>query len=401
MNTLKAMTLLGTTIALTAMLGPDTADAGIDAGGSPKSSRGSVTAFGSIYVNGVRYNTDNALFIIDGAIGTEADLEVGEIVTVLGFAEGATGTASVVISDNVVAGPITAIDADSGRMAVLGQQVIVGPDTAFAVADGLESLADLGTNDNVAVSGHVNAWGEILATHIGRDSGHGFDATGTVNYVDDANQQLVINGMLVDYSAANMQGFSNGAPESGDIVSIKAEGIDAGGSTVASQVLVSSQVLVGQAGQDADIEGLVTTYNAPWDFEVDGTPIKLGWGTRYEGGWIFDLGLDRKLEVEGKFDSDGRLVAERIIFEGEATTSIHGQVDAVYGDTVIVDGLAVLMRDDTAYQDGSDYGERRFTTANLHAGDYVEIAAYTDDGDVIATRLERDDDDDGDDEDDD
>ena len=395
MNTLKAMTLIGTTIALTAMLGPHNASAGIDAGGKPKSSRGSVTAFGSIYVNGVRYNTDNAVFIINGAIGTEADLDVGEVVTVLGYADadGATGTASVVISNNVVAGPISAIDAGAGRMVVLGQQVIVGPDTAFAVRDDVQSLADLNADESVAVSGHVNAWGEVIATHVGADTGHGFDVTGTVSYVDEANHLLAINGLLVDYSSANVHGFADGTPESGEIVSITASGIDAGGSTVASEVVASSSALVGTAGESADVEGLVTTYSAPWNFEVDGTPIKLRWGTRYEGGWIFDLGTDRKLEVEGEFDANGRLVADRIIFEGAATTSIRGHVDAVNGDTVIVDGVAVLMRDDTAYQDDSDYGERRFTTDSLNAGDFVEVAAYEVGGQAVATRLEREDED--------
>ena len=394
MNTLKAMTLFGITIALAAMLGHEPVHAGIDAGGKPKYSKGRVTTFGSIYVNGVRYNTDNALFIINGAIGTESDLTVGQVVTVLGAEDvnGTTGTADVVISNNAVAGPVSGIDASAGRLVVLGQPVIVDAGSSFSVGEGVESIADLNSGDVVAVSGHVNAYGEIVATHIsGADNGS-YDVTGDVAFVDDSTYLIGINGLLVDYSAANLHGFDKGSPEVGQTVSVTGQGIDAGGVMVASSVAPTTRSVSGSAGESADVEGLVTNYGAPWNFAVDGTPVKLKWGTKFEGGWLFDLGLDRKLEVEGEFDANGRLVADRIIFEGDATGRVSGYVSAVDGDTVVVDGLAVQMRDTTEYEDDSDYGVRRFTAEDLHAGDYVDMAVYSSAGKVIATRLERDED---------
>ena len=43
-------------------------------------SLGTVTTFGSIVVNGVRYDTANATFIHDGTASTESDLDVGDVV---------------------------------------------------------------------------------------------------------------------------------------------------------------------------------------------------------------------------------------------------------------------------------------------------------------------------------
>ena len=63
--------------------------AGIDRTGAPNpaapaAALGTVTAFGSVVVNGVHYETSNAAFTIDGATGTQADLDIGDVVLVKG-----------------------------------------------------------------------------------------------------------------------------------------------------------------------------------------------------------------------------------------------------------------------------------------------------------------------------
>ena len=45
-------------------------------------SRGIITGFGSVYVNGVRYHTEGTRFTIDDDEGDESGLKVGMIVTV-------------------------------------------------------------------------------------------------------------------------------------------------------------------------------------------------------------------------------------------------------------------------------------------------------------------------------
>ena len=83
MNAKKLLVLTGVAIVIAASGSSQLANAGIDAGGRPGSSTGSVNRIGSIYVNGVRFNTDNAVFIIVGRLGDESELDVGQVVSVL------------------------------------------------------------------------------------------------------------------------------------------------------------------------------------------------------------------------------------------------------------------------------------------------------------------------------
>src|SRR5438105_15560501 len=72
--------------------------AGIEGSGAPVTTVGSITGFGSIFVNGVEYATAGAQIGIDGPPGTEEQLSVGDVVTVAGtvHADGKSGSASQV-----------------------------------------------------------------------------------------------------------------------------------------------------------------------------------------------------------------------------------------------------------------------------------------------------------------
>ena len=74
MNAKKLLILTGVAIVIAASGASQLANAGIDAGGKPGSSKGSIHRFGSVYVNGVRFKTDNVVFIIDGRLGDESEL---------------------------------------------------------------------------------------------------------------------------------------------------------------------------------------------------------------------------------------------------------------------------------------------------------------------------------------
>ncbi len=106
--------------------------AGIDRGGITIA-QGPITGFGSVIVNGVRYATSGASIIVDGASATEADLAIGQVVRVEGSvdANGTTGTATTIIFDDDVEGPVQSIDLATGRIVVLGQPVQTSAATSF------------------------------------------------------------------------------------------------------------------------------------------------------------------------------------------------------------------------------------------------------------------------------
>ena len=88
----------------------DTGDTSAGISGSGKAI-GVITQFGSIFVNGVEYDTSEAVIIVNGVVATEDDLGVGMVVFIQGTVneDGVTGVAEVVIVDDNLKGPISAI----------------------------------------------------------------------------------------------------------------------------------------------------------------------------------------------------------------------------------------------------------------------------------------------------
>ncbi|MEE8240316.1 MAG: DUF5666 domain-containing protein, partial [Nitrospirales bacterium] len=105
---------------------------GSDGGGFVGSGIGSgaVTAFGSIESNGAVYNTDDADFTVDGQAGaSQSDLHVGQVVQIRFDQSGLTRTATSVVYEDVVEGPVTSVAADCLSLVVLGQSVLLNETT--------------------------------------------------------------------------------------------------------------------------------------------------------------------------------------------------------------------------------------------------------------------------------
>ena len=71
---------------------------------------GEITAFGSVYVNGTRFETDQSQFIVDGNSATQDDLRIGMLVQLQVETEDGvyTGKATSVTYDDNVQGPVAA-----------------------------------------------------------------------------------------------------------------------------------------------------------------------------------------------------------------------------------------------------------------------------------------------------
>lgn len=408
MNASRSMTTIATAIVIAAIGSSGTATAGIDGGGitapKPKVSVGPVTGFGSIYVNGVRYDTGSALFLIDGALGSESDLAVGQIVSLLGTVndDGDTGTAYLVTFEDIVDGPISAIDVDADRMTVMGQTVLVNTDTLFELSGQAADFASLSVDDLVEVSGYVDSQGRVIAASIrvGNASGE-FDLNGTVDAVDSDAMRLTVNGLSVDISAAGLYGLSTELPRPGDTVEIVGSGYDETGAFVASRVYAGNAGLAAVSGVEADIEGVITGFHSLSEFDLGGTRVRLTWDTDYVNDWVFGLMRDRKVRVNGVLDVTGTLVADQIVFEKLAKERLAGTVDAIAGDYLVVGSRLVRVLPETKYKDDSELDERQFNIGSVRTGDPVEIRGHGSAELLHATLLRRVDDDDDDDSDDD
>ena len=401
MKASKALLFLGTA-AITACGGSgDGRVAGIDGGGAPApvatdiTSQGTITGFGSVIVNGVRFDTSGATITIDGAVGSEADLAVGQIVVVRGTLDpnGTEGTAATVDFDDAVEGPIESIDAGNSSMVVLGQTVFVTVDTSFEDDIDPAGLDGLTVGDVVEVSGYLDANGDIVATHIELENPGGeFEVTGLAQNVDTALMTLEIGALVVDYSAAMLDDFPSGMPEDGQLVEAKGNALGGNGELLATELEFKGNDVDFDDGDDVEIEGLITRFVSATDFDVNGIPVTTTASTQYERGTAADLALNVRVEVEGEANASGVIVAEEIEFEPEGELRIASLVEAVQADRLTVLGIEVLVDAQTEFDDQSDQDVQNFSLSDVSVGDYVEIRGFDDMGTIRATRLERDED---------
>ncbi len=360
---------------------------------------GPIASFGSVVVNGVHYETDAATITVDGLPATQADLRVGQVVSIVAELEDGetTGTASSVRFDDNVEGPIASIDPAAGLIVVLGQTIRIGAATSFDDSIQPRSLDGLAVGDFVEVSGLPRADGSIDATRIELNAaGSEMEVHGIVSALDSANLRFSLNALVVDYSAAQLDDFPGGQIADGQAVEAKGTTLDGSGALVATRVEFKGSAVTGAEDDFAEIEGYITRFASAQDFDVAGLCVTTGAATTFEGGTTADLGLDVKVEVEGLFDGDGCLAARKVDIRLGAAVRVTALVDSIdaANDSLVLLGIAVDIDTLTRMEDQSAADVEPLTLADLAVGDYLEIRGGerpAGSGRVQAALLERED----------
>ena len=381
-------------------LGGGTNVTGIDRTGFAQSF-GTVTGFGSIIVNGVHFETTSSSFTIDGSSGSQDDLSVGDVVLVQGTIDGngSSGSASQVIFDDNVEGPISSKDPATSSLVVLGQRVVVGADTSFDDSFANPSFDGLTVGQVVEVTGFVDANGDILATRIEpKPASIQFEVTGIVAAHNAGAMTFMINDLVVDYSAAaSIRDFPGGVISDGDLVEAKGgTTLGPNGELVATDVQFKGNRVGGNAGDRLEIEGIVTRFVSQSDFDVSGVSVTTNAQTVFEGD-VNNLGLNVKVEVEGNLDANDVLVATKVDIRRAKLVRIEAAVDSVdsASNTFVTLGITIEVDALTRIEDKFADVEP-FTLATLNPNDFVRMRGSTSTGatDVLAALLERDDPDD-------
>ena len=360
---------------------------------------GPITTFGSIVVNGVRYETNGATFTINDEAGTEDDLKVGDIVSVIGTidANGTTGSATQVIFDDIVKGPVESVDLVANRLIVLGQTVLVSPDTSFDDSFSPASLDGVAVGQIVEVSGQFDANGDIVATRIEpKPAGTMFEVHGTVAGLDAVNFRFSLNGLVVDFSGAMLDDFNNGQIANGDFVEAKGTTLGGAGELIATRVELESVLPGGGNGDYIEIEGFITRFVSAQDFDVAGVPVSTNASTVFEGGVAADLGLNVKVEAEGSLDANGTIIAEKIDIRRSKAVRVTATADSVdsTNNSLVILGIVVNVDALTRLEDKSSADVEPLTLGDVSAGDYLEIRGSefpAGSGTILATRFERED----------
>jgi len=360
---------------------------------------GTITAFGSVYVNGVRYDVSGASLKKNGLMVTQSGLAVGEVALVHGQQnlQSMLGEASSVDVEDQAVGPVGSIDVGASQLTVLGQTVDVTASTSFGEGITPADLTGLATGDAVEVSGFAGAGGNIAATRIARaEASEHLQVLGAVAGLDMSAHTFMINALTVDYSAAMLSGFTAGQPADGDLVVVRGTMFDATAVKLMADSVQPADNDPREAAEGGHVEqeGLITRFASAMDFDVAGAKVTTTMDTRYEGGTAADLALNVQVEVRGMLDASGVLVADEIEIHHIAAIELESTVTAVdaMNNTLTVLGVTINVDSNTRYEDQSSAQVQLFTLANVSVGDNVEIRGYENpagSGQVLAGKLER------------
>jgi Domain of unknown function (DUF5666) len=354
--------LISAFIAGLAACGGGTQVAGGGIGGTGIS-QGSITAFGSVWVNGVEFDTTNAAITRDGAMVAQSDLAVGMVVTVDGSinSDGVSGTATRVSYAKELLGPINS-KPNSNTLIVLGQTVIVDDLTKIIVNGTSATFSDLMAGDTVEVSGFLTANG-IHASYIEvKSAGDQVEIKGvvTTTAVNGNANIIAIGSQDIDVSAAPSY-----TPTVNDYVEVKATVPTSGTALQAISVMKKSRGLGTGTSEQAEFEGFVTSVTSSSDFMVDGQEVQTTSQTIFSGGTASDIGVGTRLEIKGALSS-GILIATRISFEDKL--SLEGNIKSYdpTTNTVILDTYPdIPIRINDVLTEGA--------SAPFQTGDFVKI----------------------------
>lgn len=381
-------------------------------GTSSGTSVGPVSGFGSVYVNGTRFETTGSVSSDDG-LEREDQLEKGMILKVEGdWDDSGQGRADKVSYDDTLRGPISDMSWDeatrTGSLTMLGQSISLDGKTVFRGATPT-ALASNPQGYRVRVSAWRLEDGSFRASFVGAkaigldfEDGNEVEIEGIVANLDTSAQTFTINGFLVDYtSAVGDDDFSLDNLENGIVVEV--EGFLDGNTIMAEEIDDEDDLF--DDDDDVEISGSIYDYDADSrQFSVNGVRVQINGGTEFEDLRENSLADGLFVKVEGDF-RNGILVAEEI--EGrESDAELDGRIDSIdlTNETMVVSGVRVQLTSNTLIDDDdSDEDDRRSRVQDiqsLQVGDYLEIEGRqrsSDGGFLEAISIEREDDDEDDD----
>lgn len=376
--------------------------------GATTVSKGVITGFGSIYVNGIKFETDDSDFDIDdNAETTQDNLRIGMVVTINGTlnADGVTGQATLIQYDNELKGPIssiTEIDLFTKELIVLGRTITVTTDTVFDDDDNESALTFVTLAEGIVieVSGLVTDAG-IIATHIEQQ-----DASNSDGEIEILGPIANLTGSSLNDITFTVYGFpvsTNSLTELDDLqlaglqdgVFVEVEGVLDGAGTIllASEIEAKNEGLGKDDIDEAEIEGLVSNYNdVAMTFEIQGQAINASSAVFFPSSLVLADGIT--VEAEGSIVG-GILMAYEVKQKGNKI-KIEAKIKAIDTDngTITFDlnetDIVVRVNAQTEIEGSND---EVLTLADLQAGDFVEMKAFDDGTSTInAYELERDND---------
>jgi hypothetical protein len=337
-------------------------------------SQGSITGFGSVIINGIKFDDVQASVQLDGAAAVTTDLRLGMVAAVQGqrSTSAALGTASSIEVWSMGQGLVTQVLTAGGtEFTVAGMTVQTDSATVF---DGVSSAAQLSINSRVAV------WGLQVSA-----DGSGWKATrvALVTATAQVSTGLVsVSGLQRQLNGLTLTGAAAAALTAGELVRVQGALSADGRSVAVERVTLLGAGLVGaQPEGDIEIEGFVTSMPANGRLMLGSIEVDISSAVYSPAGAVIAQGA--RVEVYGAWQS-GVLKATKVELENESslhTVEIEARIEQF---TSLADFVLRGQR-----CDASSASFSKGSAADLKVGLKVKVKGAKAGGDVlIVTELE-------------
>ena len=359
---------------------------GSGTGSGSASASGTITNFGSVYVNGKKFETpevdvthDDQSIRCSIGVSNTCGLKKGMIVTVQGSLTDRERRAASVRRHDVVEGLVQSVAVDGLSIVVMGQTVLIDDTTIF------DNTVRPVAGDNVEVSGHIRPHGVIQATFIEKKP------VGTVTpevhgYVTEHNhatKTFKIGSLVVNYATAviNDMPAPSGTNWNDLLVEAKGNIFDAATTTLTATKVEPEHLGVGDNVDELEVEGYVMQVLGSGDFFIGTTHVQTTSTTEFRGGTIEEIVVGAKLSAEGRY-VNGILTAKHVRFH--ESVRVEGDIETIGANSFTITGLTgvtVTVNRQTEL--------KNTTLASLTSGSHVRVRGRVNGThSVIAARVE-------------
>ncbi len=371
---------------------------------------GPITGFGSVYVDGLKYDTTGTEFYRNGEFITQGQdaFSLGEVISLTGEIDSVTGerVATRIDFESAVIGTISSREeAGEVKYSVLGYDLEVDPLTLIYGADTLSHIPDgavldvsgaaandrllastIRVQDTLVTSPNTNGGvaEEVVATQF----------NGEVEQLDTANNTFNIRDVKISYAQSTFENVTALTLKNGDYVRVTSLSSINSSEIIASKVELRDRTEGYEVGQSLGLQGLIEDVASAEYFTLDGIQMRLLDDTTFIYGSRTDIAADSLVKVDGTMNAD-RVLELKEVTVLRTPNSTYSQLEGVisgldyeeqtltmFGVTFKVDDAVMLLG-----RSGVDYQTLSFE--NLLVGDVLRVVALYDNGVIIPLRIDR------------
>jgi len=327
-------------------------------GGTGIYSSGSISGFGSVIINGIRFDDTAANIQLDGLTQHSSDLRLGMMATVQGERglDPTLGIANKIEVWSLAQGVVTSAGAQTHEFALAGMTFQTDTNTVF---EGLANAAAVAAGMRLSVWGLQagslsagTAGGRWLATRVALTSDPTLVSTGVVAI---NNQLPYVSGMVLTGSNATQL-------SAGQLVRVQGSMHSSGMGMAVDRVSMrgaAQAIADNPASGEIEMEAVVTALSSARRFsmggvEVDasaavvspvGAQISVGKRLEVEGTWQAGLLMAGKVEVKNEGSAQTIEIKAKIEqFTSLANFVVRGQVCDASGITTVGHGTLADLR---------------------------------------------------------